>query len=79
MKVAEEWKIWNKEGKAVKFEKEVKILVSQKFYMQTYIFEKKVSKRMPTKKMQNYVIDVKEELVPRKKKVYPLLKERGDV
>ena len=35
-----------------------------------YVFEKKVSERMPTKKLWDHVIKIKEEFVLRKKKVY---------
>jgi len=41
---------------------------------------KKASKRMPTKKVWNHVIETKERFVLRKRKVYPLLrKERGEM
>ena len=41
-KVAEKWEIWD--------EKEVKRLVPECFYKWIYIFEKKQSERMPTRK-----------------------------
>ena len=50
-KVAEKWKIWNKEEKAVKSKEKTKKLVPQKFYKQNYVFEKKASERMLTKKI----------------------------
>ena len=49
--IAEKWEIWDKEKKAVKLEKEAKKLVSPRFYKWIYIFKKKVSKRMPMKKV----------------------------
>ena len=39
------------------------------------MFGKKQSERMLTRKLWDYVIDVKEEFVPRKEKVYPLSRE----
>ena len=42
--------------------------------------EKKASKRMPTKKIWHYMIEVKEGFVPRKGKVYMLSrKEKGEM
>ena len=44
------------------------------------MFRKKASERMPTRKIQDYTIDLKEGFVPRKGKVYPLSrKEREEV
>ena len=45
--VAEEQKIWDKKEEVVKSKEEAKKLVSQKFY----IFEKKISEKIPTKKI----------------------------
>ena len=79
-KITKEWKIWDKEEKAAKSKEEAKKLVSQKFHKQINIFEKKVSERMPMKKVQDYAIEVKERFVLRKRKVYPLSrKEREEV
>ena len=61
-KVVEEWKIWDKENKAVKLEEEAKRLVSKRFYKWIHIFNKKVSKQMSTKKLWNYMIDTKERI-----------------
>ena len=49
-KVAEEWKIQNKK-EVVKSEEEAKELVSQRFHKWIYVFGKKVSERMLTKKL----------------------------
>ena len=79
-KVVEEWEIWDKEEEAVKSEAEAKKLVPEKFHKWIKVFGKKQSERMPTRKIWNYTIDMKEEFVPRKGKVYPLLrKEREEV
>ena len=50
-KVAEEQKIQNKEKEVVKSEKEAKKLVSPKFHKWIHIFRKKMSERMPIRKM----------------------------
>ena len=50
-KIAEEWEILNEEEEAVKSKEEAKKLVSQRFHKQFHIFEKKVSERIPTKKL----------------------------
>ena len=50
-KVAEEQKIWNKKEEAVKSKEEAKKLVSQRFYKQVYVFGKKASERILTKKL----------------------------
>ena len=77
-KVTEKWEIQDKEEKAVKSKEEAKKLVPQRFHKQIYIFEKKVSKRIPIRGMQYHVIDVKEEFVLRKEKVYLLLREKKE-
>ena len=75
-KVSEKLEIWDKEEKATKSEEETKKLVSQRFHKWIYIFGKKASKRMLTKKIWDYIIEVKKGFVPRKKKVYPLSREK---
>jgi len=42
------------------------------------VFGKKQSERMPTRKLWDHAIDVKEEFVPRKGKVYPLSREERE-
>jgi len=59
----------------VKFEEEAKNLVPKKFHKWIHVFEKKQSKRMLTKKMWNYAIETKKEFMPRKGKMYSLLRE----
>ena len=45
-----------------------------------HVFGKKASGRMPTKKLWNYTIEVKEGFLLRKKKAYSLLREeRGEI
>ena len=79
-KMAKEWKIWDEEEEVAKSEEETKKLVFQRFHKQIYIFRKKASERMPTKKVWDYVMKLKEEFVPRKGKVYSLSREeRGEI
>ena len=79
-KVAEKWEIWDEEEAAVKSEVEAKKMVPEKFHKWIKVFGKKQSERMPTRKVWDHAIDVKEGFVPRKGKVYPLSrKERVEV
>ena len=79
-KVAEKCEIWNKEKEAVKSEEEVRKLVLEKLYKWIHIFDKKASEQMSTRKLWDYVINMKEGFVPSKGKVYPLLREeRGEL
>ena len=77
-KVVKEWEIWDKEEEAAKSEEEAKKMVSEKFHKWIKVFGKKQSERMPTRKVWNHAIDVKEGFVPRKGKVYPLLREERE-
>ena len=60
----------------MKSEVEAKKLVPECFYKSIYVFGKKASKQMPTRKLWDHAIDTKEEFVPRKRKMYPLLREK---
>ena len=42
------------------------------------MFEKKKLKKMPTRKVWDHMIDIKEGFVPRKEKVYLLLREERE-
>ena len=77
-KVAEEWEIWNEEEEAAKSETEAKKLVPEKFHEWIKVFGKKQSERMPTRKLWDHAIDVKEGFMPWKEKVYPLLREERE-
>ena len=60
--------------------KEAKKLILQRFHKWIYVFGKKASERMLTKKLWDYTIGVKKEFVLRKKKIYLLSKEeKGEV
>jgi len=77
-KVAEEWEIWDEEEEAAKSEEEAKKLVPENFHRWIKVFGKKQSERMPTRKLWNHVIDVKEGFMLRKGKVYPLSREERE-
>ena len=62
-KVAKEQKIWDEEKKAAKLEAEARKLVPNKFHKWIHIFRKKTSEWIPTRKLQDHVIDMKEEFV----------------
>jgi len=58
----------------------MKRLVSERFYKWIKVFGKKQLERMPTKKIWDHTIDIKEGFVLRKGKVYPLSREeKGEV
>ena len=77
-KVAEKWEIWDEEETAVKSKAEAKKLVPEKFHKWIKVFRKKQLERMPTRKLWDHAIEVKEEFMPQKGKVYPLLREERE-
>ena len=77
-KVAEEWEIWDEEEEAAKSEAEARKLVLEKFQEWIKVFGKKQSERMPTRKLWDHAIEVKEGFVPKKRKVYPLSREERE-
>jgi len=77
-KVAEEWEIWDEEEEAARSEEEAKKMVSEKFHLWIKVFGKKQSERMPMRKVWDHAIDVKKRFVPRKGKVYLLLREERE-
>jgi len=74
-KIAEEW---DEEEEAAKSEAEAKKLVLERFHRWIKVFGKKQSERMPTRKLWDHVIEVKEGFMPRKGKVYPLSREERE-
>ena len=59
-------------------EEEVKKLVPEWFHKQIKVFGKKTSKRMPTRKAWDHMIDLKKGFTPRKEKVYSLSREEKE-
>ena len=76
--MVEEWEIWEEEEEAARSEAEAKKLVPEKFHKWIKVFGKKQSERMQMKKVWDHAIDVKEGFIPRKGKVYPLLREERE-
>jgi len=74
----EEWEIWDEEEEAAKSEAEAKKLVPEKFHRWIKVFRKKQLERMPTRKVWDHAIDVKEGFLPQKGKVYPLSREEKE-
>ena len=72
-KIAEEWEIWDEEEKVAKSEVE-----ARKFHWDIKVFGKKQLERMPTRKLWNHAIDVKEGFMPKKGKVYSLSREEKE-
>ena len=62
----------------MKSEKEAKKLVPLRFYKWIHIFRRKVSEKMLMRKVWDHVIELKEEFVLRKRKVYPLSKKKRE-
>ena len=76
--MVEEWEIWEEEEEAARSEAETKKLVPEKFHKWIKVFGKKQSERMLMKKVWDYAIDVKEGFIPRKGKIYLLLREERE-
>ena len=74
--MVEEWEIWDKEEEVVKSEAKAKKLVPEKFHKWIKVFGKKQSERILTRKLWDHIMDIKERFVPRKRKVYLLLREK---
>ena len=49
-------------------------IVPQRFHKYLKVFEKKDSERMPMRKAWDHTIDLRERFVPKKGKIYPLLR-----
>jgi len=77
-RVAKEWEIWNDEEEVARLKEEAKKLVPEKFYRWIKVLGKKKLKRIPTWKIWDHVIYMKEGFVPRKGKVYPLSREERE-
>jgi len=77
-RVAKEWEIWDGEEEAAKSEAEAKKLVPEQFHRWIKVFGKKQLERMPTRKIWDHAIEMKEGFVPRKGKVYPLSREERE-
>ena len=74
-KIAEEWEIWEEEKKVAKLGVKTKKLVLERFYKWIWVFGKKVSERMPIRKLWDHTIEMREGFLLRKGKVYLLSRE----
>jgi len=71
---------WRKEEEIEEDHRKIKEMVPKKFLKWRKVFGKVESERMPTRKIWDYTIDLKETFKPRKGKIYPLSKnEREEV
>ena len=77
-RVVKEWEIWDDEEEAARLEEKAKKLVPEKFHRWIKVFGKKQLERIPTWKIWDHAIDIKERFVPRKEKVYPLSREERE-
>ena len=77
-RIVEKWEIWEKKEEAAKLEAEAKKLVPEKFHKWIKVFGKKQSEWVPTRKVWDHTIDMKEGFMPRKGKVYLLLREERE-
>jgi len=62
----------------VKSEAEAKKLVPERFHKWIQVFDKNVSEQIPIRKLWDHAIDMKKGFIPRKGKVYPLLREERE-
>ena len=77
-KVVEEWEIWDEEEEAARSKKKAEKLVLENFHRWIKVFGKKQSERMPTRKLWDHTIDIKEGFILRKGKMYPLSREEKE-
>jgi len=68
----------DEEEEVAKSEEEAKKLVLENFHWWIKVFGKKQLERMPTRKLWDHAIDVKEGFILRKEKVYPLSREERE-
>jgi len=59
-------------------EKTVEELVPRRFWKWKKVFEKEKLERIPTQKPWDHTIELKERFVPRKRRVYSLLREEKE-
>ena len=59
-------------------EETLKKLVPKRFWKWKRVFRKKESKRMPVQKTWDHAIELKEEFIPKKGKMYSLLREERE-
>jgi len=63
---------WGREEEIEEDHRKIKEMVPKKFLKWGKVFGKVESERMPTRKIWDHVIDLKETFKPQKGKIYPL-------
>ena len=69
---------WGREEEIEKDHRKIKEMVPRKFLKWRKVFGKVKSERMPTRKVWDYAIDLKETFKPRKERIYPLSKNKRE-
>ena len=65
---------WGREEEIEEDHRKIKELVSRKFLKWRKVFGKVESERIPTRKVWDHAIDLKEMFKPQKERIYPLSK-----
>jgi len=69
---------WGKEEEMEEDYRKIEEMVPKKFLKWKKVFGKVESERMPTRKIWDHVIDLKETFKPRKGRIYPLSKNERE-
>jgi len=69
---------WGREEEIEKDHRKIEEMVPRKFLKWRKVFGKVESERMPTRKVWDYAIDLKETFKPRKGRIYPLSKNKRE-
>ena len=74
------WAVYNKEnwrkGEEIADYRKIEEMVPQRFLRQKKVFRKIEIERIPTRKIQDHTIDLKETFKPRKERIYPLSRNK---
>ena len=69
---------WGKEEEIEADYRKIKEMVPRRFLKWKKVFGKVESERIPTRKIQDHAIDLKETFKPQKRKIYPLSKDKRE-
>jgi len=69
---------WGREEEVEADHKKIEEMVPQKFLKWRKVFRKVESERIPTRKIWDHAIDLKEMFKPRKGRIYPLSKDKRE-
>jgi len=69
---------WEKEEEMEKDHRKIEEMVPRKFWKWKKVFGKVESERIPTRKIWDHAIDLKETFKPRKGKIYPFSKNKRE-